>query len=325
MRSATKMITSRTPLRISFAGGGSDFPAYTKYRIGAVVSAAIDKYVYVVLKKRFDKQIRVAYNMTTEFVDSVDEIKHDLVRECLRKVGIYSGIEIATFADIPAEGTGLGSSSAIAVGLLNALYAYKHQELYPHRLAAEACEIEINVLGKPIGKQDQAAAAWGNIRYYQFQLSGKIDSMQLQPREPIGNSLLLFYTGITRKADTILCQQNNNIVDNIDIINQIANQADELANHFDVDMIGQTLRSGWELKKQLADGITNEFIDDIHARVMDAGALGCKVTGAGGGGFVLVCTREPNRVRAALNDLQLQELKFGFDQQGSKIILRTGD
>ena len=261
------MIITQTPLRISFAGGGTDFKDYYEKEGGAVISSAIDKYIYVVIKERFDEKIRVGYTKT-EMVDRVDEIEHELVRECMRLTGITGGVEIATMADIPSEGSGLGSSSTVTVGLLHALYAYKGELVTPARLAEEACHIEIDVLGKPIGKQDQYIAAYGNLRCFEFHTDGSVGVRGVpitdEKRRRFGESLMLFYTGITRKADNILSEQKANIVDRGVVLGMIKNQVGEieacLSNH-NMNKVGRLMHAGWELKKQMAERITSGRID----------------------------------------------------------------
>jgi D-glycero-alpha-D-manno-heptose-7-phosphate kinase len=210
------MIISQTPLRVSFAGGGTDMAGFYSEHGGAVISSAIDKYIYVIIKARFDKMIRVGYTRT-EMVAGVDDIEHELVRECMRMTGITHGVEIATMADIPSEGSGLGSSSTVTVGLLNAMYAYQCELVTAERLASEACRIEIDILGKPIGKQDQYIAAYGGLRRIEFHADDTTSVVKV-PVDPdteriLSESLMLFYTGITRKADKILAHQKNNIQD----------------------------------------------------------------------------------------------------------------
>lgn len=295
------MIITQTPLRVSFAGGGTDFKGFYEHDYGAVVSTAIDKYIFVVVKERFDDKIRIGYTQT-EMVESVDEIQHELAREAMRMVGITHGIEISTMADIPSEGSGLGSSSTVTVGLLNALYAFKGEIAPAETLAQQACEIEIDVLGKPIGKQDQYIAAYGGLRHFKFMADGNVqtDAIKLNgvARQRLCESLLLFYTGVTRKSSSVLTEQRSNITNRMSVLTDMRDQADELARQLRlgaVASLGQTLRDGWLKKKQLASGITNPAIDEMLDLAMSAGALGGKVTGAGGGGFFLVCTPPENR------------------------------
>lgn len=323
------MIITQTPLRISFAGGGTDFRDYYLQDGGAVVSSAIDKYIYVIVKERFDQKIRVGYSRT-EMVDSVDEIDHELVREAMRKVGITYGIEISTMADIPSEGSGLGSSSAVTVGLLHALYTFRGQLVTPDLLARQACEIEIDILGKPIGKQDQYIAAYGGLRRIDFLPDDTVQvegiPLPTEKRLRFGESLLLFFTGITRKADTILSTQKQNIETKRATLDTLKGQADEIHESLcsgNITRVGRILDAGWRHKRQLADTISNPEIDRHYERALDAGAIGGKIAGAGGGGFLLLyCS--PDRqaaVRAALGDLK--ELPFALERDGTKVIFNT--
>lgn len=323
------MIITQTPLRISFAGGGTDFRGFYNREYGAVVSTAIDKYIYVIVKERFDDKIRVGYTRT-EMVDSVDDIQHELARESMRKVGIERGIEIATMADIPSEGSGLGSSSSVTVGMLNALYAYKREAVTAETLARQACEIEIEILGKPIGKQDQYIAAYGGLRHFRFLDNDEVDVTDIAindcTRQRLCESLLLFYTGVTRKSSDVLSEQNNNICNKMVVLLEMRDQADELARLLKVGAIaslGQTLREGWRRKKQLASGVTNSQIDELYELAISAGAIGGKVTGAGGGGFFLVCTPPENRAAVRKNLSHLRELPINLSRDGSKVIFNV--
>ncbi len=320
------MIISRTPLRVSFAGGGSDLRAFYQHEPGAVTSTAIQKYIYVTVNKKFDDSIRVSYS-NTEMVDHIDDLKHGLVREAMKLTGIDKGVEITTIADIPSKGTGLGSSSSLTVGLLNALYAYKGTIKSRRTLAKEACKIEIEILGEPIGKQDQFIAAFGGIQHIQFNPD---ESVYVDPvicpvevKRKLEQNLMLFYTGITRKSSTILKEQTKNIKDKMDALHKMKVLSEDVRdsiNRHDVDNVGKILHQGWLFKRELASGITNPEIDDYYQSAIGAGAIGGKILGAGGGGFVLVyCLKEnQDKVRAALS--KLTEIKFKIEPQGSKII-----
>lgn len=323
------MIITQTPLRISFAGGGTDFRGFYEKEYGSVVSTAIDKYIYVIIKERFDDLIRVGYTQT-EMVESVDEIHHELVREAMRMVGITKGIEVSTMADIPSEGSGLGSSSTVTVGLLNALYAYMGEAVTAETLARQACEIEIGVLGKPIGKQDQYIAAYGGLRHFRFYGNEDVDVSSINidegARQRLCESLLLFYTGSTRKSSDVLSEQRSNIASKMPLLIEMRNQADELARLLKVGAIaslGQTLREGWIRKRQLASGISNPQIDELFDLAMSAGAIGGKVTGAGGGGFFLVCTPPENRAAVRKKLSHLRELPINLSRDGSKIMFNV--
>ncbi|MCL5075745.1 MAG: GHMP kinase [Chloroflexi bacterium] len=321
------MIISRTPLRISFAGGGTDLPAYYTQEPGAVLSTAIAKYIYVTVNKKFDDLIRVSYSIT-EIVEDVDSLKHGLVREALKLAGIGSGIEITTIADVPSRGTGLGSSSTLTVGLLNALAAFQGQAKSAKMLAEQACEIEINRLGEPIGKQDQYIAAYGGLQFIQFQPDGSVFVDPVicpqEVKQQLERNLLLFYTGRTREANTVLLKQRQKTPANRDILRKMRGLAftlrDCLTNNRDLDRFGQYLHQGWEYKKQLASGISDALLDSYYERALAAGALGGKLLGAGGGGFFLFYCPEDRQdgLRHALADLK--ETRFRFEPQGSKII-----
>ncbi len=320
------MIITQTPLRISLAGGGTDFPEFFLQHGGAVLSMAIDKYVYVIAKERFDDQIYINYSRK-EIVDSVEEIKHDLIREAMRKTGLTRGVEITTLADVPSEGSGLGSSSSITVGLLNCFYAYKGIQVAAEQLAKEAAEIEIDILGRPIGIQDHYIAAYGNLHVFEFQRGGDVRVERLEVSEAVkrrlASNLLLFYTGRTRNSYEILAEQQGNIKERVEELCQIRDMAFEargyLCSH-SLDDIGRLLARAWEQKKRLATRITAPLIDELYERAIAAGALGGKLAGAGGGGFlVLYCPSERHgQVRAALPGLR--ELPFLPERYGSKVI-----
>ncbi len=319
------MIVVETPLRVSFAGGGTDFQDFYVRDGGAVLSTAIDKRVYVVVKERFDDTICVNYSKR-ERVNNIDELEHELVREAMRLTGSKGGIEITTLADIPSEGTGLGSSSAVTVGLLNALYAYQGETVTARKLAEQACQIEIDILKKPVGRQDQYICAFGNIRFIRFSDNTiDVEKVELAARERkrLNESLLLFYTGITRQSSEILSEQKANIEHQIDTLTEmkaLAFKAKDalLAGAF--DEFGEILHRNWELKKKLAGKISNSRIDEVYAAARQAGAIGGKITGAGGGGFLLLYCHygKQDDVRAALKGLR--ELPYRFQSDGSKVI-----
>lgn len=288
------MIITRTPFRISFVGGGTDLPDFYRVEPGAVVSTAINKYMYVVVNQRFTDAIRVSYYSKTEIVNSVDEIQHPIVREALKLAGITKGIEIASIADIHA-GVGLGSSSSFTVGLLNALYAYQGILKSAEELARDACHIEIDILGEPIGKQDQYIAAYGGFRYIQFNTEETIFTEPIiWPKENKGEltqNLLLLYTGDVHETSSILREQKEKTKQNsnMDSLRKLRNMAGELRgklnNHASPDILAEFLHRGWMLKKQLASRISNNKIDEYYEKALGAGALGGKILGAGGGGF----------------------------------------
>jgi len=321
------MVLVQTPLRVSFVGGGTDFKEYYARRDGSVISAAIDKYVYVMVKKRFDDDIRAVYSKT-EMVKSVDDIRHDLIREALRKTGVEKGVEIATFADIPSEGCGLGSSSAITIGLLNALHAYTGVRKTSEELAQEACDIEIDILKRPIGKQDQYIAAYGGIKHIVFKVNDTVQVNHLDLTGPsvklLEQRLLLLYTGMTRKSSEILTEQKEKMGEHftmLDKMNGLVPQLKESMLNGIGTEFGRLLDKNWRLKKQLASKISNSDIDTCYERTLQAGAVGGKICGAGGGGFLLLyCTPEK---RGAVTEAAkpMREVKFRFEKCGSIVLL----
>jgi len=321
------LIIVQTPLRVSLFGGGTDFPSFFMNEGGGcVLSSAIDKYIYVTIKQRFDNKIRVGYT-TTEMVDTVDEIQHELIREALRKTGITSGVEITTMGDIPSAGTGLGSSSTVTVGSLNAMYSFLGEIVPAERLAQEACEIEIDILDKPIGVQDQYIASYGGFRLLEFEPDGRISSQKidLEPRlkRQLDDNLLLFFTGMTRQSKKILNEQENNTLRNQEILCEMKRMAYTVRNELiegRLDIIGTMLHESWQMKKQLASQISNGTIDSIYQAARNAGAIGGKITGAGGGGFLLLycLPYKQEDVRSALHPLQ--ELPFRLETDGTKVI-----
>lgn len=320
------MIISQTPLRISLCGGGTDFKDYYMQKEGYILSTCIDKYIYVIIKERFDDYIYVN-SSKKEIVRTVDEIEHELVREAARKAKLPVGVEITMLADIPSTGSGLGSSSSLTVGLLNAFYHYRGIQVTPEQLAKEACEIEIDILKKPIGKQDQYIAAYGGIQILHFK---KDDTVEVRPIEisserkrKLGSNILLFFTNVTRKAGNILSEQKENInekMDFLDKIKELTYKAEIALTEGNIDVIGKLLKENWELKKNLASNISNPDIDQMYDSAMLGGASGGKIAGAGGGGFLMVyCKRnKQDGVREALKDFR--EMPFLLEPHGSKII-----
>jgi D-glycero-alpha-D-manno-heptose-7-phosphate kinase len=321
------MIITQTPLRISFLGGGTDFRGFYEREEGCVLSSTIDKYIFVIVKERFDDKIRVGYTQT-EMVDWLDDVQHDLVREALRKTGITRRIEISTMGDIPSAGTGLGSSSTVTVGALNAMHLYLGEARDAATLASEACEIEIDILGKPIGKQDQYIAAYGGLCFIHFKPDGGVTVEKVgvsdEARRRLSERLMLFYTGMTRSSSTVLKEQVSNIDDRFQTLRkmkQLAVEARECLERQAFDGLGELLHQGWEYKKQLASGISNGQIDAMYQAARRAGAIGGKISGAGGGGFLLLYCPVERRddVRKAL--ASLRELPFALERDGSKAIL----
>jgi D-glycero-alpha-D-manno-heptose-7-phosphate kinase len=328
-RQSSALIITQTPLRVGLVGGGTDIPAYYREHGGRVLNAAIDKYVYVVVKQRFDDDIYVNYS-TKEIVSRVEDLRHELVREAMHMAGVRGGVEITTLADIPSAGSGLGSSSSVTVGLLHALFAYQGRQVTAEELADRACAIEIDRCRKPIGKQDQYVAAFGGICDIHFGPGDRVfvDQLKLAPpvRRQVQDELLLFYTGITRSADNILGEQKANIADRLPQLHQLRDLAGEAANGLregDINTLGAALNKSWQAKRALASAVSNAQIDDAVEAALGAGATGAKVTGAGGGGFLLVvCPLETQRtVRQRL--ASMQELPINIDPFGSRVILNV--
>jgi D-glycero-alpha-D-manno-heptose-7-phosphate kinase len=319
------MIITRTPFRVSFTGGGSDLrDYYLNNSYGAVISTAIQKYVYIVIHPYFHSKIRIKYSKT-EDVETVDEIQHPIVRECLRKVRIDTGIEIASFADVPA-GTGLGSSSSFTVGLLNALYAYRGKVVSKERIAREACEIEIDILGEPIGKQDQYAAAFGNINYIRFNKDETVDVSPIllseNAKKKLESSLCLYYIGGKRKASGILCEQKRNMSDETRVRNvrdmvALTEELRDALQREEIDALGSLLHKSWQLKKDLASGISNEDIDELYDNALRHGVSGGKLLGAGGTGFLLLYADDHETLEKKLS---CRTLPVNIDREGTKIL-----
>lgn len=323
------MIITQTPLRIGLIGGGTDLPGYYQEHGGRVLNCAIDKYIYVIVKQRFDDDIYVNYSKK-EIVSRAEDLEHELVREAMLMTGVMSGVEITTLADIPSAGSGLGSSSAVTVGLLHALFAYQGRQVSAEELAERACTIEIERCGKPIGKQDQYIAALGGIRDMRFGPGTNVvaEDIRLSAAErwALQHQIMLFYTGITRSADSILTEQNANIAATrplLDLLRDLAGFAVDRLRGGDIDAIGAAMRESWEAKRKLASGVSNGQVDIAVARALDAGASGAKLTGAGGGGFLLVlCPMERQRaVRESLADMR--ELPVKLDRLGSRVVLNV--
>jgi D-glycero-alpha-D-manno-heptose-7-phosphate kinase len=320
------VVISRTPLRVSFVGGGSDIVSFAERNGGAVVSTAIDKYVYVVVTARFEGNIRVSYTKT-EIVREIGQLKHELVREAMRLAGLPHGVEIVTIADVPSRGTGLGSSSAVTVGTLNALYAFQGILKSPDALAEDAAEIEIDVLGKPIGKQDHYASAVGGLQLLRF---GPGESVQREPivltdegKAHLQRNLIMFFTGRQRSASKVL-----NEIDpgssaatrrNLGRLRDLALELHQELGRGDPDVLGEYLHRGWEYKRRLA-GVSDPKIDAWYAAARKAGALGGKLLGAGGGGFLLLIA-PPWRHRSIREALgRPRELAFRIARHGSRNI-----
>jgi D-glycero-alpha-D-manno-heptose-7-phosphate kinase len=349
------LVVTRAPFRVSFAGGGTDLPTFYERESGAVLSATIDKYVYVMINRRnplfkqgirfsqsplgsiqgneqppdpFQYPIRVSYS-STENVHSIDELQHPIVREALRFLDIDEALEISTMADVPA-GTGLGSSSTFAVALLHALHLFKGDRVAPDKLASEAAHLEVNVLGRPIGKQDHYAAAFGGFNLFRFLPNGEVEVESVGPEIDAQNHLfpylMLLYTGVCRDASAILSVQKANVPNKLVDLVAMKNHAYKLhnlaRNGFNPTTFGKILHESWIRKRALAPGVSNSRIDRYYEGAMRAGALGGKICGAGGGGFLLLVVAPDKRasVRAAAADLA--EMEFRFERSGSEVLIR---
>lgn len=322
------MILSKTPLRMSYVGGGSDLPAFYREEIGAVLSTSIDKYMYIALNKKFDGRIRISYTKTEE-VDHRAQVEHPLVREALELLDIEGGLEIASMADIPSKGSGLGSSSTYTVGLLNALYAYKNQFASKEKLARQACEIEIERCGEPIGKQDQYAAAYGGLNLIRFHPDEavSVDPVICKPEllQQLEDSTLVFFTGRTRSASAVLAEQSKALgsTDRKILMRRMVQLAFELKTELEAGSLnnfGAILDENWQLKTQMTSGISDPQIDNWYASGMANGAVGGKLLGAGNGGFMMFYapSERHEHIKSALSGLE--PVKFRFDRSGAQIV-----
>ena len=325
------MIISKTPLRASFFGGGTDFADYYENSTlghGAVLSTALNMHVYITVNRKFDDKIRVVYT-GNELVDSVDEVKHNIIREALKFMGIEKGIEIIYMADIPLSGAGVGlaSSSALTVGVLNALHAYKGEYVSPEQLAREACHIEIDCIGQKIGIQDQYAVSFGGFNRYYFNGDGSVCVTPVVGKniyvEILKRRLMLFFTGKTRDSRKIFEEQNASRKDKTAMLDELVKTVDYAYNSLtsgDIAIWGEVLDRTWNIKKQFASGISSSDIDQMYALAKEAGAVGGKILGAGGGGFMLLYVPEEKQetVKQALE--AYRQIDLEFDAQGSRII-----
>lgn len=324
------MIVTRTPLRMSFVGGGSDLPSYYRRHGGAVLSTAIDRYIYVNVNRKFDNGIRVAYSKTEE-VESIEQVEHKLVRATLEMMDMSGGIEITTIADIPSRGTGLGSSSAFTVGLINALGVYANRRFDAAELGRASCEVELDRCGEPIGKQDQYASAFGGMNIIEFKSNDSVDvtpvRMPVQTQFELQQRLLFFYTGSTRSASALLKSQDEAV--QTDTMKQAAlNRMVDLAfilrdqlQSGSLDSMGEILHENWELKKSLSHHVSNGAIDQMYDAARGAGALGGKLLGAGAGGFLMFYADQDAHPSIALALAQLRRVQFGFEATGSTVVL----
>lgn len=322
------MIIAQTPLRLSFVGGGSDMRAFYDKQDGAVICTAIDKYVYAIVKERFDEDIYLNYS-EKERVRRVADIRHGLVREAMRMAGVEGGVEITTLADIPSSGSGLGSSSAITVALLHALHTHKNNLVTAEQLAEEACRIEIDILKKPIGRQDQYAAAYGGLNRFIFKKGETVlrEPVRLAPalRRRLCEGMQLFFTGVTRSADTILSEQQKNLgqqkkMEALSAMVALVEPFTKAMAEGDLETCGLLLHENWQLKQSLASGISNEATTAMYEAARNCGATGGKIAGAGGGGFMFFFT-PPSQQAAVRESLAgFREFPFLFSESGSRII-----
>ncbi|HIH16036.1 MAG TPA: GHMP kinase, partial [Candidatus Diapherotrites archaeon] len=313
------MIASRTPLRISFCGGGTDFKDYYARHGGAVLSTAIDQYVYLIANKRFEKGIRLGYSQT-EIIDRRQQVRHPLFNACMKAAGIDSGIELLSLADIPSKGSGLGSSSSFAVGLLNVLHAYQGKKKPARSLAEQACHVEIGLLREPIGKQDQYIAAYGGFKHITFNSD---ESVFVQPVickphifQELQKNLLLFYTGISQRSHEVLHEQRRNSHAKKGTLSEMARLAKDLRDSLNegaLDQFGKLLHENWMLKKELSEGISSNLIDEYYEKALRSGASGGKLLGAGGRGFLLMYCEEANQQKVCDSLQEMRKVDFAFE------------
>ena len=324
---------SKTPLRITFVGGGTDLPSYYReHGPGAVVSAAIDKYIYVMVHRKFDDKIRLSYSKM-EHVEHIDQLEHPTIKAALKLLKIDKGIEIFSIADIPTNewgGTGLGSSETFLVGLLNALHVWKGETVPPEQLAKEAVHIELDVLKEPVGKQDQYIAAMGGIRLFEFRNNEEVTSREIdlkgERRALLKSHLHLFFTGTERKATSILKDQSAEAKDHIasyDRMREMAYETAKILERGDIKALGKLMHDNWELKKTLNAKISTGDIDRVYAAGLKAGAYGGKLVGAGGGGFMLFVAPPEKASELAKTFPEMKHAKFEFDDSGSTIVFRN--
>jgi len=326
------MIITRSPLRISLGGGGTDLPSYYKKHSGFLIAAAIDRYVYITLHQTFVTDLIVKYSQL-ERVKHASELRHPIIREAMRLVGIDGPyVEITSMADIPA-GTGLGSSGSFTTALLKALHAHKKNIVHPRELAEQACHIEIDLLKEPVGKQDQYIAAYGGLTCFQFLPNGHVEAHPLKvDSETLYNledNLLLFFTGYSRAAGSILKEQDDKsrtsdkeMIDNLHFVKDLGYQSQEALEKGDLPRFGELMNVHWERKKQRSGGMSNPDIDKWYKLAMDNGALGGKLIGAGGGGFLMFYAADKTRLRHAMRQTGLTEVRFRFDFEGTKVVIQ---
>ena len=325
------MIITRSPLRISLGGGGTDLPSYYREHGGFLIAAAIDKYVYITLHQTFIPELIIKYSKL-ERVQTVDEIEHPIIREAMRLVGLQApSLEMSSMADIPA-GTGLGSSGSFTVALLQALHAYQRNLVQPAELAEQACAIELEKLGEPIGKQDQYIAAYGGITCFEFARDGQVKAWPLKLSEEtlfnLEDNLLLFFTGYARSASKILQEQDTRskaadpaMVDNLHFVKELGRQSQRALEEADLDEFARLMDVHWQRKKERSGAMSNPEINAWYDHAMAHGALGGKLIGAGGGGFLMFYAHDKARLRHALREKGVKEVRFRFDFEGAKIVV----
>jgi D-glycero-alpha-D-manno-heptose-7-phosphate kinase len=324
------MIITRSPLRISLGGGGTDLPSYYREHSGLVIAAALDKYVYITLHQTFAQELIIKYSRL-ERVQSVDEVEHPLIREALKLTGVEAPyLEITSMADIPA-GTGLGSSGSFTTALLRALHTLKKNLVHPHELAEQACHIEIDILQEPVGKQDQYIAAFGGLTCFRFLPNDQVEAwplkMDTDTLYSLEDNLLLFFTGYSRPASEILREQDTKskqndreMMANLHFVKELGRESKEALEVGDLERFAELMNMHWEYKKQRSGQMTNGEIDRWYALGRKNGALGGKLIGAGGGGFLMFYAVDKVHLRRAMREAGLQEVRFRFDFEGTKVI-----
>lgn len=318
------MLLSKTPLRISFVGGGSDYFNNKSNVKGRVISVSINKYLYVTLNKRYNNQIRAAYS-ETEIVNSTNDLKHNIIRESLKKYSIKNGVELTTIADVPSSGSGLASSSALSVGLAHSLRKFKKLKITKKTLAEDACDIEINKCKKPIGMQDQYSTAFGGLNKIEFS-NNKVIVKKIplndQDLTIFKNHLMLFYTGINRQADKILTniKKSGNQFKNYEELSYLAKNFEKELLNKNFQNCGEILHENWNLKRSLDKSVSSINLDNIYSIANKSGAVGGKILGAGGGGYFLFLVKPKYKKKIKNNLKKLQEINFNFTKDGSRLI-----
>ena len=326
------MIIIRSPLRISLGGGGTDLPSYYRKHGGFLIAAAIDKYVYITIHQTFVKELIIKYS-SMERVLTVDQVQHPIIREVLKFVGITeANLEITSMADIPA-GTGLGSSGSFSTALLKALHTYRKNLVHPHELAADACRIEIDVLGEPVGKQDQYVSAYGGVTCFRFSPNDEVEAWPLQiSSETLHNledNLTLFFTGYSRSASAVLKEQDDRskqndqkMIENLHFMKELGYRSQQALEAGNLHEFADLMNVHWENKKLRSNNMSNAQIDEWYALALENGALGGKLIGAGGGGFLMFYTEDKIQLRNAMTRAGLKEVRFRFDFEGTKVLVQ---